>query len=124
MRSHLQAAHPLLHPLVVDCFNISQRGLLGALLWSFFLAFQLQAFAQTPTPHLAQKLPDPIAYCLSKLEDCTPDKQQKFTGKVPGDLRAVNGGTQDPVTLVYALPTEYTQTGNYALMVASNYINH
>jgi signal transduction histidine kinase len=75
------------------------------------------------TADTAQKLGDPIAYCLSTLAECTPDKQRAFDGKVPGDLRAVNGGTQDPVTLVYQLPDRDSHS-DYAIMVAGGYINH
>jgi signal transduction histidine kinase len=71
----------------------------------------------------AHKLSDPIAYCLSTLAQCTPDKQKAFKGKVPGDLRAVNGGTQDPVTLVYKLP-ERASNLDYAVLVAPYYTNY
>ena len=71
----------------------------------------------------ATSLGDPVAYCLSTLAECTPNKQKAFDGKVPGDLRAVNGGTQDPVTLVYRLPARDSKT-DYAVMVASYYTNY
>jgi hypothetical protein len=70
----------------------------------------------------AQKLGDPIAYCLSPLAECTPDKQRAFEGKVPSDLRAVNGGTQDPVTLVFKLP-ERPSKSEYAVLVSPYYTN-
>jgi diguanylate cyclase (GGDEF)-like protein len=75
------------------------------------------------TPEFTQNLNDPIAYCLSTLNECAPDKQIPFEGKVPSDLRAVNGGTQDPVTLVYQLP-ERESNGDYAVMMAPYYTNH
>jgi hypothetical protein len=81
------------------------------------------ATAVAATADTAQKLGDPIAYCLSTLAECTPDKQKAFEGKVPGDLRALNGGTQDPVTLVYQLP-ERVSNGDYAVMVAPFYTSH
>ncbi len=71
----------------------------------------------------AQKLDNPIAYCLSTLAECTPDKQKAFEGNVPGDLRAINGGTQDPVTLVYKLPNR-DRSGDYAVLVAPYYTNY
>jgi signal transduction histidine kinase len=89
-----------------------------ALLWVFAANTTFAQSAET-----AQSLGNPIAYCLSTLTECTPDKQQAFEGKVPGDLRAVNGGTQDPVTLVYQLP-ERASNADFAVMVASYYTNY
>ena len=72
---------------------------------------------------VAQKLGDPVAYCLSTLAECTSDKQKAFEGKVPSDLRAVNGGTQDPVTLVYKLPSRASDI-DYSVIVAPHYTNY
>lgn len=94
---------------------------LATLVGLFLLALPLGGFAQSTD--VAQKLGDPVAYCLSTLAECTPDKQQKFEGAVPGDLRAVNGGTQDPVTLVYDLP-ERTSNVDNSILVAPNYRNY
>ena len=90
-----------------------------ALLW---LCLQVgSTHAQTaPT---AQNLGNPVAYCLSTLAECTPNKQKTFEGKVPVDLRAVNGGTKDPVTLVYQLPARESNA-DYAVMVAPYYTNY
>jgi signal transduction histidine kinase len=79
------------------------------------------AFAQDTDT--AKSLGDPIAYCLSTLAECTPDKQKAFEGKVPGDLRAVNGGTNAPVTLVYPLP-ERSSSADYAVLAAPYYTNY
>ena len=93
--------------------------LLGTLLW---LCLHLGT-AHAQTAQAAQKMSDPIAYCLSTLTECTPDKQQKFEGAVPSDLRAVNGGTQDPVTLVYTLPARES-SADVLVMVDPNYRNY
>ena len=96
--------------------------MLRALITLLWLCLQLgTTHAQTaPT---AQNLGDPVAYCLSTLAECTPNIQKAFEGKVPGDLRAVTGGTQDPVTLVYTLPARESN-GDYAVMVAPYNTNH
>ena len=69
-------------------------------------------------------LDKPTAYCLAPLAQCSPDKYIAFKDAVPGDLRALNGGTQDPVTLVYKLPefaVNSSQSAHYSLMVAGGY---
>jgi signal transduction histidine kinase len=63
----------------------------------------------------------PIAYCLSSLKDCTADNQKTISDKAPHDLRALNGGTQDPVTLVYSLPKHEASTGELGLLIRSRY---
>jgi signal transduction histidine kinase len=72
------------------------------------------------------KIDKPTAYCLTTLSECTAANQTKFTAPIPSDLRALNGGTQGPVTLVYDLPLTTHQTNTLtdtALMVAPNYRN-
>lgn len=87
----------------------------------FLLTIPLGSIAQNT--EAVQKLDTPIAYCLSTLDECTPEKQKKFEGAAPGDLREVNGGTQVPVTLVYNLPVSASTT-NYAVMVAPRKTNN
>ena len=92
----------------------------------FYLLFWLLLHICSTHAQNAQvviKMDKPEAYCLSALQECTPEKQQPFHNKVPGDLRELNGGNQDPVTLVYALPLSDPNTSQQALLVAPRYRN-
>ena len=74
----------------------------------------------------AIKVDNPVAYCLSVLSECTAANQIKFTSKLPSDLRALNGGRQDPVTLVYNLPpvpVQASRPSDNSLLVAPNFRN-
>ncbi len=51
-------------------------------------------------------LDQPVAFCLTPLEQCTQDKYQAVTDEVNYDIRHLNGGKNDPITLVYAVPKE------------------
>ena len=95
--------------------------LLAAFVGLLLLAWAQCSIAQSTD--VAQKLGDPVAYCLSTLAECTSDKQKDFEGKAPSDLRAVNGGTQDPVTLVYKLPSRASDI-DYSVIVAPHYTNY
>ena len=64
-----------------QCFK-NQKNFLFAFVFLVFLSSPQGSFAQNAD--VAQKLGDPIAYCLSTLAECTPDKQKAFEGKVPG----------------------------------------
>ena len=67
----------------------------------------------------------PVAYCLAPLDQCTTAQQIAFTSPPPGDLRQLNGNTQDPVTLVYDLTVSpIANPRDAALLVASGYRNH
>ena len=78
----------------------------------------------TPLPEVL-KLDRPVAYCLSTLNQCSPDQQIAFAGPAPSDLRQLNGNTQDPVTLVFNLPvTSIANPNDAALLVSSGYRNH
>ena len=67
----------------------------------------------------------PVAYCLSKLEDCTPEKQVRFADKVPSDLQKLNVEKQVPVTLVYEIPDiGLNNKEGFALVVAPHNRNH
>ena len=96
--------------------------MLRALIALIWLCLQLGT-THAQTAQKALKIGNPVAYCLSTLAECTPNIQKAFEGKVPGDLRAVNGGTQDPVTLVYQLPARESNA-DYAVMVAPYYTNY
>ena len=96
--------------------------MLRALITLLWLCLQLGT-THAQTAQKALKIGNPVAYCLSTLTECTPNIQKAFEGKVPGDLRAVNGGTQDAVTLVYQLPARESNA-DYAVMVTPNYTNY
>ena len=104
-----------------DSGLIKLRVFLAAFVTLLLLAWPPGSVAQSSDG--AQKLGDPIAYCLSTLAECTPDKQKAFEGKVPSDLRAINGRTQGPVTLVYKLPSLASNV-DYAVIVAPHYTNY
>jgi signal transduction histidine kinase len=71
------------------------------------------------------KFDQPVAYCLSTLDQCPPEKQIAFHALPPSDLRQLNGGTSDPVTLVYNLPKPaIAHPQGAALLVSSGYRNH
>ena len=98
----------------------------GAHLWvRLFLLFlglncstigaQSLAFAQTIN------LEQPVAFCLTPLSECTPDKQQPVTSKVGYDIRSLNGGKNEPITLVFDIPKGLQgQIGN-AILVAADF---
>ena len=92
----------------------------------FLLAWMVTAcWAQNaPLPALIT-LNQPVAYCLTPLDQCTPAQQTPFDAPPPADLRKLNGYTQDPVTLVFDLPTSgIANAHDAALLVASGYRNH
>ena len=78
----------------------------------------------TSLPELI-RLSQPVAYCLSSLDQCPPDQQIAMPGPPPSDLRQLNGNSQDPVTLVFNLPvSSIANPDDAALLVSSGYRNH
>ena len=99
--------------------------MLKALFTLLWLCLQLTT-ASAQNADAVIKLDKPLAYCLSDLSHCTAAMQILFTAAPPSDLRKLNGGTQDPVTLVFdlpAIPPSTEASGNYALMVAPGHRN-
>ena len=80
------------------------------------------ALAQTPTP--AVKLDQPVAFCVAPLAECTPDKYQPVTSPLGYYNDHLEGGSHNPITLVYSLPPEFAQTKDLSLLVGSNFQNH
>ena len=71
------------------------------------------------------KFDRPVAYCLSTLDQCPPEKQIAFHAPPPSDLRQLNGGTSDPITLVFDLPSAAIARPDEAfLLVSSGYRDH
>jgi signal transduction histidine kinase len=106
-----------------DWLIISMRAM--GLFWAY-LALSVQLFGSTAlAADEAVDMDKPVAYCLSKLEDCTPERQVRFADKVPSDLQKLNAGRQVPVTLVYELPAvNLDNQQGFALMVAPHNRNH
>jgi hypothetical protein len=91
---------------------------LFAILW---MCFHIgSAYAKNGAVPLKQ----PIAYCVSSLNDCTPDKQQPITAALSYDIRSVNGGKNDPITLVYAVPPNLVGREDWRLMVSPSFRDH
>ena len=67
------------------------------------------------------KLDQPVAFCVAALEQCTPDKYQAVAGKVGLDIRSLNGGNNDPLTLVYAVPKDLAGQTDINLLVAPQF---
>ena len=61
-----------------------------------------------------------MAFCVTPLSQCTPEKQQPITQAVGYDIRPLNGGKNDPITLIYNIPEQLLgQTGNAVLVAGS-----
>jgi signal transduction histidine kinase/FixJ family two-component response regulator len=52
---------------------------------------------------------------------CTPDKQQPLTDKVGYDIRPLNGGKNDPITLVFDIPEALRGQNGNAILVAGDF---
>jgi signal transduction histidine kinase len=81
----------------------------------------LHANAQVSAPAPAIPLDQPVAFCVTPLSQCTPEKQQPITQAIGYDIRPLNGGKNDPITLIYNIPEQlHGQTGN-AVLVAGDF---
>lgn len=72
----------------------------------------------------AIQLDQPVAFCLSDLKDCTPDKYQSTTTKIDFDIRPLNAGKNEPITLVFDVPPEFTDVKDLTLLVSPSFQNH
>ena len=90
-------------------------------LWCFCSVSQAGATADS-NPLPVYSLDQPVAYCLTELSQCSPDKERAVTSKLPLDLRALSADEQAPITLVYALPAfpaaPATEAADTSLLVA------
>jgi len=96
---------------------------------TYFIAWALwlgssSLWAQNIAPNNAIKLEQPVAFCAAPLAECTTDKYQPVTGKVNLDVRALNGGKEDPITLVYAVPEPLQGQPGLNLLVAPQFRDH
>ena len=80
--------------------------------------------AQNTASSQPNVLEQPVAFCATPLNECTPDKKQPITGKVGYDIRSLNGGKNDPITLVYDIPKELQGQSGNGLLVASHFQDH
>jgi hypothetical protein len=101
----------------------SSRFLNCLLLWLLWLASTSASAQQAELPPPI-KLEQPVAYCLTPLSDCTPEKQQPVTKKVGYDIRPLNGGKNDPITLVFDIPDALRGQSGIAILVAGDFRNH
>jgi two-component system NtrC family sensor kinase len=95
------------------------------LFWLRLLAswsFAGLALAQTPTP--AVNLDQPVAFCVAPLAECTPDKYRPVTTQLGFDVRSLNAGKNDPITLVYEIPQQFAGQNDVALLVAPQFKDH
>ena len=72
----------------------------------------------------ATPLEQPIAFCVATLSDCTPDKYQPVTTVLGYDIRLLNDGKSDPITLVYAVPPQLAGQKDLTLMVSPSFRDH
>jgi signal transduction histidine kinase len=95
--------------------------MLKALITLLWICLQFNAgYAQ----NLATPLEQPMAFCVAPLSDCTPDKFQPVTTALGYDIRPLNGGHNDPITLVYAVPPTHIGQNNVALLVSPSFRDH
>ena len=69
-------------------------------------------------------LDQPVAFCVSALSECTPDNYQPINAPVAYDIRPLNGGKNEPITLVYEVPPPLAGQKNVALLVSPSFRDH
>ncbi len=95
--------------------------LLQFLLFVFLAQGSMVMAKQSDSPMMLEQ---PVAYCLSALENCNLSQQRAVTAPVPSNLRELNGGENGPVTLVYALPPHYVNQIGTEILVQPWHRNH
>jgi signal transduction histidine kinase/CheY-like chemotaxis protein len=104
--------------------NLSTTPFLTFLMaWALWLGSS-SLWAQNIAPNNAIKLEQPAAFCVAPLNECTPDKYQTITGKIANDVRSLNGGKNEPITLVYAVPKDLAGQTDINLLVAPQFRDH
>ena len=89
-----------------------------------FCSGSVSVMAQTNEQAKAIKLEQPVAFCVAPLSECSPEKYQPVTATVGYDIRPLNGGKNDPITLVYDIPKELQGQSDNGLLVASHFQDH
>lgn len=87
---------------------------------TFLLLLYTTVWAQT-TP---VKLDQPVAFCVTPLSECTPDKQKPITTTIAYDVSGFKQDENDPITLVYAMPAQWSGQQGSELLVSPNFRNH
>ena len=92
------------------------KPLLAALLFLLVSAVNAQSTAIA--------LEQPAAFCLSALDQCTPDRLKPITTKVGFDVRSLNEEKNEPITLAFNVPPEVAGKKDLVLLVAPQFRDH
>ena len=79
--------------------------------------------AQTNPNTKVLELKQPVGFCVAPLDECTQDKMHAVTKKVDFDIRSLNGGKNDPITLIYDIPEELQGQYDIAFMLEPQFTN-
>ena len=102
----------------------SMRHSIAMSLFRVLLAWCLLQGSSATAQNSTTPLDQPIAFCVANLSDCTPDKYQPVNTQVGYDIRPLNGGKNEPITLVYAVPPLLAGQKNLALLVSPSFQDH